>query len=281
MLIRPTVSIILRGILCAALCGSLSLLSAYADSQHTLPTQQLPFYPDEANRLTIITDNNQIYLRHEQGKKQVLISDTRSIPEHVYDIWLADFNFDNHLDIAIAIAEDEDGINEVYQLFVWDHEQARVKPMPKLSQLSNPDLLVKQEVLKTISRSSHHWRETLYRFNQGKPYVYARIDMLSHNLWHTQVYSKEGKKLLSRIAKEGGLTAAPKPIILPIMSDQAWLYAKPLPSTKTKQFLHRNEEVTILDYHKSSNQLDWVLVRSHGKAPVESWTLLSNINNQG
>lgn len=266
---------LLLTLLALAKDSSANQIPAQIEHKVTDP-EVIQFLPDGETNLTIYADRTSISLIDQQGRQQTLINDVGRIPDHVYDIWLDDFNFDGYTDIAIATGESIDGLAEIYTLFCWRPDLGRVAPLSGLATISNPELIATHRELRSASRTGKHWSETSYRFTHGRPYVYSKSVMLSNQIWHTSTYTEQGQKVVSLISSDGATKSAPQPIVKPIHTEQAWLYLQPLPSSKTQEYLLRNVQVTILDYHEG--RLDWVLIRTHGQHPVERWTLLSNLN---
>ncbi len=149
------------------------------------------YYPKK-NLALDLRIQQQISIAYPNGKTQVLIPDRSIIPEHIHDIWIADFNFDQFNDIAIEIDDTADGLHEIYVIFIWDESYQRLLPLTQLGSISNPELNIQSQILSTSALHGKYWIENHYKFTQGKAYLAAQSTMVSFNLWHRRNFDAQG-----------------------------------------------------------------------------------------
>lgn len=242
-------------------------------------TQQQPFSPFPGFTTTIAVENNQI-IATTNGNSQVLVKNISVIPDYALEIWIDDYNFDKHEEIAITTSIDKTSEDALYHIFRWNPLADRFDRMTFPAKLGNLEIVKDRQELRSSYLSGKYWTEDTYRFLNDRPYLYSRSDLIAIDIWHTMIFDPSLRMIRSIVSEDGRIEKPPVPVISRIKVPVANLYQEPVPSTITGEVFTADEIVTILDFKISMNDsLSWVLIRTEiGNTSVQGWTLLENLD---
>lgn len=257
----------------------LCLCNPVLQSSATAEAETKRFSPFPGFQTSVIIHNNQA-LAITNNNPQVLVENISVIPKYAQAIWVEDYNFDKHNEIAVTTSIDEVSEDELYHIFRWNPLANRFDRMDFDSKLSNLEIVEEREEIRSSYLSGKYWTEDTYRFINEKPYLYSRSDLIAIDIWHTLIFDPSGRILRSIVSEDGRIEKPPVPVISRIKVPAANLYRKALPSSITNQVLTRDEIVTILDFDLNmDDSLSWVLIRTEiGNKSVQGWTLLENLD---
>lgn len=229
---------------------------------------------------TLVTVQDNKVLAITNGNPQVLVKNFSVIPEYAQEIWIEDYNFDKQKEIAITTSIDNVSEDGLYHIFRWNPLANRFDRMNFPAKLGNLELIDARNELRSSYLSGKYWTEDTYRFNNERPYLYSRSDLIAIDIWHTIIFDPSGRILRSIVSEDGRTEKPPLPVISRIQVPVANLYRDPLPSTITGEVFTKDEIVTILDFSISMDDaLSWVLIRTEiGNTSVQGWTLLENLD---
>lgn len=237
------------------------------------------FSPFPGFTTTVTTENNQI-VATTNGIPQVLVKNVSVIPEYAQEIWIEDYNFDKHEEIAITTSIDKTSEDALYHIFRWNPLANRFDRMNFPAKLGNLEIVKDRQELRSSYLSGKYWTEDTYRFINNRPYLYSRSDLIAIDIWHTVIFDPSLRTIRSIVSEDGRIEKPPVPVISRIKVPVANLYQSPVPSSITGEVFTADEIVTILDFKISmNNSLSWVLIRTEiGNTSVQGWTLLDNLD---
>ncbi|WP_298609232.1 hypothetical protein [uncultured Thiothrix sp.] len=217
------------------------------------------------------------------GKQQSLaVVETYEASDGIKYVALTnDFNFDGAQDLALLESSGYGGVNAFYQLFFWDQQAQEFKAFGET--VSNPEADAKQQVLTTSTRSGPIWYTTKYKLEQGKLYPAVEWEPITVNdgYWQRLTFKNPqgkviGHKVINSQDEQSGDAGDNLPfVVASIKVKKAALYDKPSAATKTKMYLVKKDEVTLLDWQPTEGDPyvgeGWFLVHYEGKKVVEKW----------
>jgi hypothetical protein len=240
--------------------------------------------PDTKLEVVISQQGNAISAKFPNGKTQAL-GEMPDVPEGSQTIdgllLQADFNFDGYSDVAVLDGVGYGGVNLFYRLYLWNKTAGKFQEYAET--ISNPTLTPETKTLSTAQRSGPRWYSTDYRFTSGKTYVWSEGVMVGTegDLYFVKIHNAAGKvikKVVADTQDASSVDANSAAATHPIAVDKAVLYDKPNAASKTKQYLIKDDAVTLLDYRENDDGSEWFLVRFTGKKVVEKWIEWGAIN---
>lgn len=224
-----------------------------------------------------IVDNN-VIAQLSNNKTMILVSGMNSIPKYARDIWGYDFNFDGYKDLAITTSIDSFTNDQKYTIFTWKNSLKSFAPIGFHQELSNIEVLPASREVRSSYQSGHFWTEDTYKFIAKKPYLFSKSELITTNVWHTIIYNPQGSSIRSLVSTDGRVSNPPHPVLLTVSTSIAPIYSAPIPSSILPIQLSRGDIVTVLDFKRTSGQLNWVSIQStnHQQKVVKGWVLLSN-----
>ncbi|MBO0613907.1 XAC2610-related protein [Thiothrix fructosivorans] len=242
------------------------------------------FAPAPNVEVVISQQGNAISAKLPSAKTQAL-GEMPDVPEGSQTIdgllLQADFNFDGQGDIAVLDGVGYGGVNLFYRLYLWNKASGKFQEYKET--ISNPTLMPETKTLSTAQRSGPRWYSTDYRFNKGKPYAWTEGMMVGTegDLYFVKIHNAAGKVIKNVVADtqdasnvDANSVAATRTIAI----EKAVLHDKPNVASKTKQYLIKDDAVTLLDYRENDDGSEWFLVRFTGKKVVEKWVEWGAIN---
>lgn len=129
-------------------------------------------------------------------------------PQARGSVLVQDFDFDGRKDIAVPTGIGYGGVNVFYDVYRYQAKANRWVAIPARGDefsVCNPELLSKQKVLLTNSRSGPFWYGRDYKFRQGTPWLYRQRNPIllealakdSELATHFEVFEGPGKLLRS------------------------------------------------------------------------------------
>jgi len=129
-------------------------------------------------------------------------------PQARGSVLVQDFDFDGRKDIAVPTGIGYGGVNVFYDVYRYQVKANRWVAIPTRGEefaVCNPELLPKQKVLLTNSRSGPFWYGRDYKFRQGIPWLYRQRDPIlleslakdSDLATHFEVFQEQGKLVRS------------------------------------------------------------------------------------
>lgn len=118
--------------------GILSGIHAFAESELSSPENVFPFKykPSLDVELVLSKENNSVKIVYPDGNaEEITTLDTRNWRGN-YNI-TKDLNFDGFIDLGIWVGVGPRGLNENYDIFIWDENALELK---KVATLVNPSL---------------------------------------------------------------------------------------------------------------------------------------------
>lgn len=269
-----------RGLAAVCLLSQLSL-SLAATEEDNFPFR---FAQIAGQSVTIDQPAGSEVIAHlPNGKQQSLaVVETYEASDGIKNIALTeDFNFDGAQDLALLESSGYGGVNLFYRLFLWDQKTNSFNDFGE--PVSNPEVDPKKQVLTTSSRSGPMWYTTKYKLEQGKLYPAVDWEPITVNdgNWQRLTFKNPqgkvtGHKVVSSQDEQSGDAGDNLPFAgATIKVKKAALYDKPNSSTKTKMYLIKKDEVTLLDWQPTEGDPyvgeGWFLVRYEGKRTIEKW----------
>lgn len=254
-------------------------LSSAATTEEGFPFQ---FTPVVGQTVTIDQPAGSEVIAHlPNGKQQSLaVVETYEASDGIKSIALTnDFNFDGAQDVALLESIGYGGVNLFYQLFLWDRHTQAFKKMGET--FSNPEVDPKKQVLSTSARSGPIWYTTKYQVEQGRLYPAVEWEPVIAGDWQRLTFKNSqgkvvGHKVVNNQDEQSGDAGDNLPFaVSTIKVKKAALYDKPNLATKTKMYLIKKDQVTLLDWQPSEGDPytgeGWFLVRYEGKKITEKW----------
>ena len=235
------------------------------------------FSPTTKLKVVVAQTDNAIQATLPNGKIQAL-GDMPDVPEgsQAIDGLLLqdDFNFDGAGDVAVLDGVGYGGVNLFYRLYLWDKAAGKFQETDET--ISNPTLTAATKTLSTEQRSGPRWYSTDYRFHKGQPYVWSEGVMVGSDgdLYFVKIHNVAGKVIKQVVAEAQDAASVDAKTVAAtrkITVSKAVLYDKPDTANKTKMYLIKGDNVTLLDYRENDDGSEWFLVRFKGKKVVEKW----------
>ena len=233
--------------------------------------------PDKTHATIKMQDNN-VIAQLQNGTHFVLVNNLNNIPEYARDIWIADFDFDGHQDVAITTEVDPVSNDQFYTIFAWEASLRQFVPEHFVGGLSNLEIDPQSKQIRSSYQDGDFWTEDTYRFINQQPFLYSKSVLVASNFWYTTIYSAQGQVIRSLVSNSGKTNSPPEPVLLVVSDETVPLYRQPLPSTRLNEQLARGTVVTVIDFKRGPGRFYWVNIRAnlHNKI-LQGWTLLSNL----
>lgn len=256
-------------------------LSSAATQEARFPFQ---FTPVAGKNVTIDQPAGSEVIAHlPNGTQQSLaVVETYEASDGIKYIALTnDFNFDGVQDLALLESSGYGGVNAFYLLFFWDQPAQAFKAFGEA--VSNPEVDAKQQVLTSSTRSGPMWYTTKYKLGQGKLYPAVEWEPITVNdgNWQRLTFKNPqgkviGHKVVNSQDEQSGDAGDNLPFaVTTIKVKKATLYDHPNVTAKTKMYLVKKDEVTLLDWQATEGDPytgeGWFLVRFEGKKVLEKW----------
>ena len=265
---------------------SILLLSQIADALATTEQSSFPFKfsPQAGIEVTIDQPSgSEVIAQLPKGKKQTLaVVETFEASDAVNNIALVDdFNFDGAQDLALLESVGYGGVNLFYHFYLWDKNTQELRDYGDA--ISNPQLDTQRQLLNSSERSGPMWSSTRYRAEQGKLYPAVLWEAITVNdgNWQRLTFKDVngrvlGHKVVNSQDEQSGDAGDNLPnVVATIKVKKAALYDKPTESSKTKMYLIKKDQVTLLDWQATEGDpyagMGWFLVRYEGKKTLEKW----------
>ena len=258
---------------------SASGMEAYSFNPH----QPFAFTMNVGNGQSIrITVRNGRYVAHlPGGGRQLLLKmdvserskdETPPLLEGRGRILVADITFDGNTDILIHDNIGYGGVNVFYSTFPWDPAAGRFRKGP---QISNPEILPGRKLLRTGERSGPVWHVKEYR-GEGADLWKWRYHYAPGPLRIIRYLNRNGKVVKSIVAALGpeieDVPDQPEPAVMIVSARRSHFHRRPDPRSRTRSFLVRGDEVTVLDAREELYSFSWFKVRHRGKrGTVSGW----------
>jgi hypothetical protein len=195
-----------------------------------------------------------------------------------------DFNFDGFTDVGIPTGIGYGGVNYFYDFYTFDLLSKTFKVLfnPQGEDWCNPQLEVKTKTIFTSCKSGPMWFGANYQFYQAKPYLYQSGEMaflegvfidknLDNLLWKVVTYNHNKQVLNSRCYEYGTMQTPMRRI----SQAKVFLYHHPRESAITKNYIIKNDLVSILDL-KDSDSGQWLKIayQSRKLGWIKRWVRL-------
>lgn len=274
---------------CRAYAQGLGALLLFTSGSVSLAATQeagfpFKFTPVPGKSVTIDQPAGSEVIAHlPNGQQQSLaVVETYEASDGISQVALTDdFNFDGAQDVAILESSGYGGVNAFYQLFLWDQAAQNFKAFGET--FSNPEVDSKRQILTTSTRSGPIWYTTKYKLAQGK--LYPAVDWepipVNDGYWQRLSFKNPqgkiiGHKVVNSQDEQSGDPGDELPfVVATIKVKKAALYDKPSMAAKTKMYLIKKDQVTLLDWQPTEGDpyagLGWFLVRYEGKKTLEKW----------
>lgn len=269
-----------RGLAAVYLLSQLSL-SLAATEEDNFPFK---FAPIAGQSVTIDQPAGSEVIAHlPNGEQQSLaVVETYEASDGIKNIALTeDFNFDGAQDLALLESSGYGGASLFYRLFLWNQKTTSFQEFGEI--VDNPEVDAKTQVLTTYSRDGLVSYATKYKVEQGKLYPaveWTPITVNDGNWQRLTFKNPQGKVIGHKVVNSQDEQSGDAGDNLPfagatIKVKKAALYDKPNSATKTKMYLIKKDEVTLLDWQPTEGDPyageGWFLVRYEGKKTTEKW----------
>ncbi len=208
------------------------------------------------------------------NKRQSFEMDASTIKTEFHgNILLNDFNFDGFIDIGIPTGIGYGGVNYFYDFYTFDLSSKTFKlmPHPNGDEWCNPQLESKSKTIFTRCKSGPMWYGANFRFFRAKPYLYQSGKMAflegvfddqnrDNLLWKVVTYN-HNKQVLNSSCYEYETMQTP---MRRISQTKVFLYHHPRESAVTKNYIIKNDLISILDV-KDSDSGQWLKIAYHSR----------------
>ena len=122
----------------------------------------------------------------------------------------------------------------------------------------------------------HYYKR--YRFLDGKPYEYLDSILVVPCVEKITLKKPNGKINKALVGFYDQEKDSLEPDIRTIAKDRVYLYDKPEEGAKTKMYIIKGDEITLLDL--SGDYYEWILIRYKGKKHIEKWIKTDDLDCQ-
>lgn len=205
-----------------------------------------------------------VYIQDNGSQKLTQIEDDLN---GELNVQINDFNFDGNMDIAIMHSYGYAGVNIYSDIFFFDTDNVLFE---KKMSASNVSADVDKKELLAAEKSGPHFYKTVYKFNNGEPYIYSESVNVSSDIEQVTLKNPAGDVVKKVLVDSYSEDNSMEPAIKAVSAERAYLYNGPDESTKTKMYLIAGDKVTLLDMEGDYYE-GWILVRYKGKKTIEKW----------
>lgn len=240
------------------------------------------FEPVPGKTVTVdLAAGSEVFATLPGSKPQTLgVVETFNVEDRVQHIAeVADFNFDEALDVAILDGIGYGGVNLFYRLFLWDRTDNRFQEYPE--PIGNPVLETNTKQLVSSQRSGPKWYTTTYRSAQGVLYpAVAQVMAGSSGDWDYLIFKEPagkvtGHKVIASGEHKGEIAEELPDAVAVIQVAKAYLHDQPNAASKTRMYVIQQDKVTLLDWKATEGDAyggeGWFLIRYQGRKVIEKW----------
>ena len=220
---------------------------------------------DNAARLVI--ENGKVMVIHDGGEEQLII-DNITEKDLLFGQWglhFDDFNMDGRQDFALDVSYGYGGVNVFSNIYIFNAKTGRFEH--RLGDVSNIDMRAKSRELYTAQKSGPLYYSTIYRIDDGRLFKFKDSTILLNGLEKATVFDRAGTVVRELIFDDTDEKMVPA--IRKIIPEKAWLYSAPNEKNRTRAYLIKGDEVSVLDV--SGEWFDWYKIRYEGKKPLVRW----------
>ncbi len=245
----------------------------------TAQPQTVSLNPSKNTTINVSIQGDDVIARNMHTDQQTTLASIPNLPAYARDLWVEDFNFDGVHDIAISTGTNDAGLNQTYSIFTWSLATQALIPLALGSPLSNIEKINYNKELRSSYKAGDFWREDSYRFSRNTAYLYSRANLISINVWHTELFDKKHQRVKSFLSKNGRNRQPRSPLIGHISINNTAIHSDPLPSSSHDIYLSKGQPVQLLDFKKNQDGIHWFYIRANVDTPaVEGWIPLNNID---
>jgi len=234
------------------------------DTYSIYETKRIKFDVTPKLKAELIQDKRQIAVQLQEQKIQPIIQ-IETDYEGDFFIQTHDFNFDGFTDFAVAVNQGYMGVDWFYNVYFFNPKTKKFEEkINNMGTTGEIEINSDQKQISGFYKSGTSLMGAAYRFQNGSPYLYLESDESQGSGLVAKTYrDSKGKVVKNMIADYDN-----NPVQAKALLKKVSLYDAPNEESKTKAYLVKNDQVTLLSAAKN---WEWLLIEYDGATKVTKW----------